>query len=82
MNQVSSQQDMLNAQVSANNKTQEIIGKMRDLAKQAENTNDATTLQKIQIQLQDLQRNLDVMKQIEEALAKATQTINKFVQAQ
>ena len=73
---------MLNAQISANNKTQEIIGKMRDLAKQAEGTNDATTLQKIQIQLQDLQRNLDVMKQIEEALAKATQTINKFIQAQ
>ena len=82
MGQVSSQQDMLNAQVSANNKTQEIISQMRSLAKQAEGTNDATELQKIQIKLQDLQRNLDVMKQIEEALAKATQTINKFIQAQ
>lgn len=82
MGHVSQQQDMFDKQIALNAKTGNILGQMKSLAEQAQNTNSSEELQKIQIKLADLQRDLDVMKQIEEKIAKAMESINKFVQAQ
>ena len=82
MGQVSQQQDMFDKQVALNKKTGNILQQMKDLADQAQGTNSSEELQKIQIKLADLQRDLDVMKQIEEKIAKAMEAVNKFVQAQ
>ena len=79
----STQVDMFNKQSSLNAKTGSILQQMQTEAAKAEGGNvSAEDLQKIQIKLADLQRNLDVMKQIEEKIAKAMEAINKFVQAQ
>lgn len=82
MGHVSQQQDMFDKQVALNKKTGNILQQMKDLADQAQGTNSTEELQKIQIKLADLQRDLDVMKQIEEKIAKAMEAVNKFVQAQ
>lgn len=82
MGQVSQQQDMFDKQIALNAKTGNILSEMKKLADQAQGTNSSEELQKIQIKLADLQRDLDVMKQIEEKIAKAMEAVNKFVQAQ
>lgn len=82
MAQVSQQSDMFNSQVGLNAKTGQLLDSMKQLATDAQNAKTSEELQKIQIKLADLQRDLDVMKQIEEKIAKAMESVNKFVQAQ
>lgn len=82
MAQVSQQQDMFNSQIGLNQKTGQLLDSMKQLATDAQNAKTSEELQKIQIKLADLQRDLDVMKQIEEKIAKAMESVNKFVQAQ
>jgi len=77
----SNQQDSFNAQTKLNDKSGQILKDMHKLTEDAQGTTDSAKLQQIQLKMGDLQRDLDVMKQMEEKLAKAMETINKFVQA-
>lgn len=82
------QQDMLNAQANLNGATSKMLTRMQELAKEVADINPETDkeasakLQRLQLMIANLQRDMEVLKQMEEKLAKAMETIQKFVQAQ
>ena len=74
-------QDLVNMQANLNERTGATITKMNNLAQTAQNKS-GEELQKIQIELAALQRDLDILKQMEEKLAKAMEALSKFIQPQ
>jgi chromosome segregation ATPase len=81
------QQDMVNAQNNLNTASKTLLKKILDLSERVKSLDLGTQegsaeLQRIQLEISNLQRDLEAVKQMEEKLAKAMETINKFVQAQ
>ncbi len=79
-NTASNQIDNLNAQFDLNKRTSKIVTDMQGLAEEVRNGAKGERLQQIQLLMQDLQRDLEVMKQMEESMKKAMESINKFPQ--
>jgi hypothetical protein len=76
------QSDLFAAQTTANNASSGVLADMTKLTDSITAGTSAADLQKIQLKIQERQRALDAIKSAEEKLAKAAETINKFVQAQ
>lgn len=84
---MSLQQDMVNAQANLNTTSKGLLGKILDVSERVKALNLATPegsaeLQRLQLEISNYQRDLEAVKQMQEKLAKAQETINKFIQPQ
>ena len=80
LNAKSNQSDNLQSQQNLNARTSEIITNMKSLTDEVRGGAKGERLQQIQLIMQDLQRDMEVMKQMEEAMKKAMESVNKFPQ--
>ncbi|MEB3283684.1 MAG: hypothetical protein VKN33_00140 [Candidatus Sericytochromatia bacterium] len=84
---MSLQQDMVNAQANLNTTSKGLLDKILDVSERVKALNLATAagsaeLQRLQLEISNYQRDLEAVKQMQEKLAKAQETINKFIQPQ
>lgn len=74
-------QDLFNAQGNLNARTATTLGEMQRITEESVGKK-GDELQQLQMQLAQLQRDLDILKQMEEKLAKAMESLSKFIQPQ
>lgn len=78
-NNASTQLDSLQAQYNMNAKIGSIVTEMKNLTNEVRAGNiSSQRLQEINLIIQDLQRDLEVAKQIQEALKKAMEKVNEM----